>query len=96
LPTKGPILFEQTTYQTLVRPTGLLTHGSECWPLSKDGNVLRIFERRILRMIYGSIYDNGTWRTSYNNEPYMLYNEPDTVMVIKTGRSRWLGHLCKM
>ena len=26
----------------------------------------------------------------------MLYNEPNIVKVIKTGRMRWLGHLCKM
>ena len=35
------------SYKTLRRP--ILTYGSECWPLSKkDGNMLRIFERRIL------------------------------------------------
>jgi len=83
-------------YQTLVRPISLLTHGSECWPLSKDGNVLQIFERRILRTIYGTINDNGTWRTSYNIELYTVYDEPDIVKVIKTGRLRWLGHLCRM
>jgi hypothetical protein len=44
-------------YKTLIRPT--LTYGSECWPLKKDGNTLRMFERRILRMIYGPIKDNG-------------------------------------
>jgi hypothetical protein len=75
-------------YQNLVRPTGLFTHGSECWPLSKDGNVLQIFERRILRMIYGAINDNDTWRTSYNNELYTMYDESDIVKVIKTGRLR--------
>jgi hypothetical protein len=83
-------------YQTLVRPIGLFTHGSECWPLSKDGNVLQIFERRILRTIYGAINNNDTWRTSYNNELYTVYDEPNIVKVIKTGRLRWLGHLCKM
>jgi len=83
-------------YQNLVRPIGLFTHGSEWWPLSKDGNVLRIFERRTLRKIYSSVYDNDTWRTSYNNELYTVYDELDIVTVIKTGRLRWLGHLCKM
>jgi hypothetical protein len=41
-----------------------LTYGSECWTHSKKhGFMLRIFERRILRMIYGPVKDNGIWRT---------------------------------
>jgi hypothetical protein len=37
-------------YKTLTRP--ILTHESEWWPLSKkDGNMLQIFERRILRIM---------------------------------------------
>jgi hypothetical protein len=49
----------------------------------------------MLGIIYGAINDNGTWKTSYNNELYTVYDEPDIVNVIKTGRLRWLGHLCK-
>jgi len=41
--------------------------------------MLRIFERRILRMIYGPINDNGIRRTRYSNELYKLYDELDTV-----------------
>jgi hypothetical protein len=49
-------------------------------PLSKeDGNMLRIFERRILRMIYGQINDNCMWRARYNNELYTVYDKLDTV-----------------
>jgi hypothetical protein len=35
--------------KTLVRP--MLTYESESWPLKKRKNLLRIFERRILRRI---------------------------------------------
>ena len=63
-------------YKTLIRP--ILTYGSKCQPLLKNGNMLWIFER-ILRMVYGSINDNGKWRTIYNYEFYILYHEPDTV-----------------
>jgi hypothetical protein len=39
----------------------LLTHGSESWPLTrKDKNMLRIFERRILRKMYRPIKENNT------------------------------------
>ena len=49
-------------YKTLMRP--ILTYRSECLHLSKkDGNMLRIFERRVLRMIFGPVTDSGTRRT---------------------------------
>ena len=47
-------------------------------------------------MIYGPIKDSGVWRTGYSSELYTLYNEPDIVKVVKTGRLRWLGQLCRM
>jgi hypothetical protein len=82
-------------YKTLVRP--VLTYGSECWSLSKkDGNMLEIFARRILRLIYGAVNDNGVWRTRYNSKLYTLCNEPHTVKVVKTGRLRWLRYLFSM
>ena len=55
-----------------------------------------VFERRILRIIYGHINDNGIWRTRYNNELYTLYDELDVVKVTKIGRLRCLGHFCRM
>ena len=58
--------------------------------------MLRIFEGRMLRMIYGPIKHNGIWRTRYSNELYMLYDELDIVEVIKIGRLRWLEHLFRM
>jgi hypothetical protein len=82
-------------YKTLTRP--ILIYGSECWLLSKNGgNLLRTFERRILKPIYGSVNDNGLWRTRCNSELYTLYDEPDVAEVVKIGRSRWLGQLFRM
>jgi hypothetical protein len=80
-------------HKTLRRP--ILTYGSESWPLSKDGNTLRIFERRILTTIYGPIDDNYIRRARYN-KLYTLYDESDIVQVIKTGRLQRLGHLFRM
>jgi len=57
-----------------VRP--ILTYGRECWPVSqKEGNMFRIFERRISRMIYDTVNDNGIWTTSYSNELCTLFDE---------------------
>jgi len=47
--------------------------------------MLRIFERRILRMIYFPIKDNGIWRTRYNSELYRLCDELEVVQMIKIG-----------
>jgi len=84
-----------TVYKTHINP--ILVYGSECWPLSKkDGNMLRIFESRILRMVYISINDDSIWRTRYHHELYTLYDDLDIVQLVKIGRVRWLGQLFRM
>jgi hypothetical protein len=41
-------------------------YGSESWNLTKaEEEKLRIFERRILRKIYGPTCENGVWRIKY-------------------------------
>ena len=45
-------------YKTLIRP--VLIYGSETWILSKcDEAILEVFERKILRAIFGPTNDNG-------------------------------------
>jgi len=61
-------------YKTHIRP--ILTYGVKCWPLSKkDGKMLRIFERRILRMIYSPNKNKCKCITRYNNELYKFHDE---------------------
>jgi len=55
-----------------------------------------MFERRILRMIYVPIKDNGMWTARYNSELYTHYDELDIVKGINIGRLRWLGHFFRM
>ena len=64
--------------------------------LKEDGNVLRIFQRIILRRICGCVSDNGVWRIRYDSEIYTLYDESDMVKVVKIGRLWWLGHVFTM
>jgi hypothetical protein len=54
---------------------------------------LSIFERRILRYIFGTVEGNGTWRRRYNHELYKLFNEPDIIGYIKVKGLEWAGHL---
>jgi hypothetical protein len=58
--------------------------------------MLRIFERKILRMIYGHINVNGRWRTKYNSELYTLHDELDAVKMIKIGILRCMRHAFRM
>jgi hypothetical protein len=53
-------------YKTLIRP--VLLYGSETWVLTKKENPLLIFERKILRMIYGPEIFDGVYRSRYNSE----------------------------
>jgi hypothetical protein len=58
--------------------------------------LLRIFERRVLRRIYGSKCENDVWRIKNNDELCSSYKDLDIVRVIKVVRMRWLGHLVTM
>ena len=82
-------------YRTLVRP--VVAYGSEAWCMTqKDEQTLLVFERRILRSIFGGVKVEENWRRRYNHELYQLYNEPDIVKYIKINRLRWLGHVQRM
>jgi len=82
-------------YQTLVRP--IVTYGSETWYMTQT-NERRLggFEKKILRLIFGPIKENGWWRRRYDHEIIKMYGEPDIVRFIKIGRLRWFGHVVRM
>ena len=54
-------------YQTLIQP--VLLYGAEAWVMSQaDETALGVFERKILRKIYGPTIDNGEYRRRMNHE----------------------------
>jgi hypothetical protein len=54
-------------YRTLVRP--VVTYGSESWTLAmEEETALVVFERKILRKIYGPVKENELWRIRQNDE----------------------------
>jgi hypothetical protein len=59
---------------------------------------LRVFENKVLRRIFGRKRDEvtGEWRRLHNKELYALYSSPNIVLVIKSRRLRWAGHVTRM
>jgi hypothetical protein len=56
-------------YKTLIKP--VLIYGAETWVLSKADELrFGVFERKILRRIYGPICEEATRISRYNEELY--------------------------
>ena len=83
-------------YKTIILPVAL--YGCETWsPTLREESRLSLFENRIPRRIFGPKRDeNGEWRRLHNEELHSLYRSPNIVMVIKSRRLRWAGHVTRM
>jgi hypothetical protein len=59
---------------------------------------LRVFENRMLRMIFGPNGDEATgeWRRLHKEELNDLYLSPNIIRIIKSRRMRWAGHVARM
>ncbi|XP_063914263.1 uncharacterized protein LOC135130772 [Zophobas morio] len=81
-------------YKTIVRPTVL--YASETWTLTNEmEQKLEVWERKILRKIYGGIKELDQWRRRTNREIEEIYGEPTITKIIRAQRLRWLGHVGK-
>jgi hypothetical protein len=68
-----------------VRP--VLIFASETLVLSKAvDRSIGLFDRRVLRCIFGAVQDKGAWRKRYNHELCKPFNEPDIVKYMKINR----------
>ena len=65
-------------YKTLILP--VLLYGAETWTLlNNDAVALRVFEKKVLRKIFGSVRVGDDFRIRYNSELYELLNDLDIV-----------------
>jgi hypothetical protein len=72
-------------YKTVLKP--IVMFGCEAWPITeKDKTRLNMWERKILRKVYGPVTEKGVWRIRRNEELRELYKAPDLVVDIKMKR----------
>jgi hypothetical protein len=84
-------------YKTIILP--LVLYGCETWSLTlKVEHRLRVFENRVLKIIFGTKRDEvtGEWRKLHNEELHNLYSSPDIIRQIISKRVRWARHVARM
>jgi hypothetical protein len=57
-----------------------------------------VFENSVWRRIFGPRRDRvaGGWRKLHNEELHNLYSSPSIIIIIKSRRMRWAGHVARM
>jgi hypothetical protein len=74
-----------TIYKTTILPVVL--YRCETWYLTlREEHRLRVFENRVLRIIFGPKMDEvtGEWRKLHNEELHNLYSSPDIIRQVKS------------
>jgi hypothetical protein len=67
----------------------MVLYGCETWSLTlREEHILRIFENRVLRRIFGPKRDEmtGGWRKLHDEDLHGLYSSPSIIRVIKARR----------
>jgi len=55
-----------------------------------------VFERKILRKIFGLTYENGSWRIKTNEELDKLIKHENIINFARAQRLGWYGHIERM
>src|SRR5215510_2478298 len=75
----------------------MVTYDSETWVL-KESTIpkLLVFERKILRRIFGPTKENQLWRIKTNEKLNELIKHRNIVNYIKAQTLSWFGHVQRM
>ena len=67
----------------------IVTYGSEAWVLTiRDEQRINMWERKVLRRIFGAVKDKELWRGRTNKQIMDVYQDKDFVTLIKSHRMR--------
>jgi hypothetical protein len=78
-------------YNALVLPVVMYEY--ETWSVTlREEHILRVFENRVLRRIFGPkrVEMTGGWRGLHNS-----YFAPSIIRTVKSRRVRWVGHVAR-
>jgi hypothetical protein len=82
-------------YCLVIRP--VVTYACETWTLKETiTNRLMVFERKVLRKIFGPTNENGIWRIKTNQELDRIIKPKNIINFIRVQRLGWLGHIERM
>jgi hypothetical protein len=84
-------------YKIIILPVVL--YGCETWSLTlREQHRLRVFEKRVLRGIFGPTRDEvtGEWRKFHSGEIHNFFSSPDIIRQIKSRRMGWAGHVARL
>jgi hypothetical protein len=76
-------------YRTII--LYVVLYGCETWSLTlREEHKLRVFEKRVLRRIFGPKRDEvtGGWTKLHNEELHNLYSSPSIIRMIKSRKMR--------
>jgi hypothetical protein len=85
------------SYKTII--SSVVLYGCETWSLTlREVHILRVFENRVLRKIFGPKTNEvtGEWRKLHNEELRDLYSSSSIIRIIKSRRMRWADHIAQM
>jgi hypothetical protein len=67
------------------------------WSLTlREEHSLRVFENRVLKIIFGPKWEKAGWRRLHNEELHNLYASLNIIRVIRSRRMRWAGKVPRM
>ena len=82
-------------YFSVIR--AVVTYACETWILKETiTNILMVFERKVLRKIFGPTYENGSWRIKTNQELDKLIKHKNIINFARVQRLGWYGHIERM
>ena len=76
----------------------VVIYACETWVLKENiKTILKVFERKVLRRIYGPTNQkDGTWRIKTNEEMNRLSDNKNIINYIKAQRLAWFRHVHRM